>query len=362
MAHTRWATHGAPSDRNSHPHDNQAGTIAIVHNGIIENYSSLKAILQKRGYVFKSDTDTEVLAHLIDDMMKTHDKCDLPQAVSLACSQVDGTFGIAVVSSKYPEMLIGARRGSPLIVGVSKGEYFLSSDASAIVDYTSDVIYLEDNDMIVMTRNGGHEIRSLEEEHKDEVLKRKIHHLEISRSEIEKGGHKFFMIKEILDQPRTLQNCMRGRVSIDCKSINLGGLSGEPLQRLLKARRIIVCACGTSWHAGIVGEYLLEHLAGVSVEVEYASEFRYKKPVLFKDEDVVLVISQSGETADTLAAVRARCWSLRHIVLSLSLSLPLLFFFNAYTHTHTHNTGTRGQETGCSHTRYRKCRGIHNRT
>jgi glutamine---fructose-6-phosphate transaminase (isomerizing) len=274
-------------------------------------------------------------------MMKTHDKCDLPQAVSLACSQVDGTFGIAVVSSKYPEMLIGARRGSPLIVGVSKGEYFLSSDASAIVDYTSDVIYLEDNDMIVMTRNGGHEIRSLEEEHKDEVLKRKIHHLEISRSEIEKGGHKFFMIKEILDQPRTLQNCMRGRVSIDCKSINLGGLSGEPLQRLLKARRIIVCACGTSWHAGIVGEYLLEHLAGVSVEVEYASEFRYKKPVLFKDEDVVLVISQSGETADTLAAVRARCWSLRHIVLSLSLSLPLLFFFNAYTHTHTHITQVR---------------------
>ena len=156
---------------------------------------------------------------------------------------MEGTFGIAVVSSKYPNLLVGARRGSPLIVGVAKGEYFVSSDASAIVDYTSDVIYLEDNDMIVMTRQG-HEIRSLEEEHKDEIVKRKIHHLEISRSEIEKGGHKFFMIKEILDQPRTLQNCMRGRVSIDCKSINLGGISGEPLQRLLKARRVIVCACG----------------------------------------------------------------------------------------------------------------------
>ena len=204
----------------------------------------MKTILQKRGYKFKSETDTEVLAHLIDDMMKTHDKCTLPQAVSLACSQVEGTFGIAVVSSKYPNLLVGARRGSPLIVGVAKGEYFVSSDASAIVDYTSDVIYLEDNDMIVMTRQG-HEIRSLEEEHKDEIVKRKIHHLEISRSEIEKGGHKFFMIKEILDQPRTLQNCMRGRVSIDCKSINLGGISGEPLQRLLKARRVIVCACGT---------------------------------------------------------------------------------------------------------------------
>lgn len=235
--------------------------------------------------------------------MRKTQKCSLTDAISLALSQVEGTFGIAVISSDDPHRMIGARRGSPLILGIGEGEYFLSSDASAIVEYTSDVIYLQDNDMVVIDREG-HEIHSLDAKHKEEIIQRKIHHLEINRSEIEKGGHKFFMIKEILDQPRTLQNCMRGRVALDHKSITLGGIQGEPMRRLMTAKRIIVCACGTSWHAGIVGEYLLEHLAGVTVEVEYASEFRYKKPVLFKDEDVVIVTSQSGETADTLAAVR----------------------------------------------------------
>eukprot|EP00939_MAST-03C_sp_MAST-3C-sp1_P004897 g4897.t1 len=304
IAHTRWATHGVPSDRNSHPHANQKENICVVHNGIVENYSSLKEILRKKGYKFRSETDTEVLVHLIDDMKRVH-KTNLVDAVHLALDQVEGTFGLAVVSSECPDQLIGARRGSPLIVGMNKGEYFLASDASAIVEYTSDVIYLKDNDVIVIERNK-HEIQSLNMKRwrAQSQISRQIQHLEISRDEIEKGGYKYFMIKEIMDQPRTLNNCMRGRVATDHKSILLGGLQGTPMKKLVAANRLIVCACGTSWHAGIVGEYLIEHLAGISVEVEYASEFRYKKPVLLKDEDVILVTSQSGETADTLAAIR----------------------------------------------------------
>jgi len=304
IAHTRWATHGVPSDRNSHPHANGAEDICIVHNGIVENYMSLKEILVKKGYKFRSETDTEVLAHLIDDMKRTH-KTSLVDAVHLALEHVEGTFGLAIVSSECPNQLIGARRGSPLIVGIGKGEYFLASDASAIVEYTSDVIYLKDNDVIVINRDK-HEIQSLATKRwrAQSQICREIQHLEISREQIEKGGHKYFMIKEILDQPRTLSNCMRGRIALDHKSVMLGGLQGLPMQRLISAKRFVICACGTSWHAGIVGEYLLEHLAGISVEVEYASEFRYKKPVLFKDDDVILVTSQSGETADTLAAIR----------------------------------------------------------
>jgi len=303
IAHTRWATHGPPSEANSHPHANMASDLCVVHNGIVENYQSLKTLLEKKGYVFHSETDTEVLAHLIDDVRKSHGGCSLLEAVRMSLTQVEGTFGIAVVSTKDPDTLVGARKGSPLIVGVGEGEYFLSSDASAIVEYTSDVIYLKEGDVVQMSRRS-YEIQRLVKKSR-RMSTREIQHLEISRSEIEKGGHKFFMEKEILDQPRTLSNCMRGRLARgDKPSIRLGGLEGAPLAKLLKARRIVICACGTSWHAGLVGEYLLEALAGVSVKVEYASEFRYKKPVLYKEDDVVVVTSQSGETADTLAAVR----------------------------------------------------------
>jgi len=266
IAHTRWATHGVPSDENSHPHANMSVSMAIVHNGIVENYQSLKAMLLKKGYTFRSDTDTEVITHLIDDVKKMT-KVSLPEAVRLALTQVEGTFGIAVCCDSNPDLLIGARKGSPLIIGVGKDEYFLASDASAIIEYTSNVIYLDDGDVCILSRKEGHQIHNLD---KVKIL-RSIIKLEMDRSEIEKGGHKFFMIKEILDQPRALLNCIRGRINMAKNEIKLGGLTGgksNAWAALLKAKRLVICACGTSWHAGLVGEYLIEELAGVPVEVE----------------------------------------------------------------------------------------------
>ena len=296
IGHTRWATHGFPNDVNAHPHTNAAGDFALVHNGIIENYTALRERLRQKGYVFQSDTDTEALVHLIDDVRKVTG-LPLEEALRQALTQVVGTYGIAVVSATDPDLLIGARKGSPLILGVGVGEYFLASDAAPLVGHTRQVVYLNDGEMVVM-RRAGYEVKSIE----NVRLEKEVHELEWDLGEIEKSGYEHFMLKEITEQPTSLENCMRGRIHLEENQIRLGGLI-EVLDELKAARRIIICACGTSWHAGLVGEYLIEEFARIPVEVEYASEFRYRSPIL-REGDVVLVISQSGETADTLAAVR----------------------------------------------------------
>lgn len=295
IGHTRWATHGFPNDINAHPHTSGDGSFALVHNGIIENYQALRATLQKRGYTFKSQTDTEALVHLIDDVRKTTG-LPLEKAVRQALTQVVGTYGIAIVSAEDDNLLIAARKGSPLILGVGDGEFIISSDASALVEYTRKVVYLNDGELIVIRRTG-FEVRSID----DVTLQKEIHELEWDLEEIEKQGYPHFMLKEIMEQPTSIANCMRGRLTPDINSIKLGGLN-DVMETLKGAKRIIICACGTSWHAGLVGEYLIEDLARIPVEVEYASEFRYRRPIL-NEGDVVFAISQSGETADTLAAV-----------------------------------------------------------
>ena len=296
VGHTRWATHGAPSDCNSHPHEASDGRFALVHNGIIENYESLRRALRAKGYVFKSETDTEALVHLIDDVQK-ETGLGLAEAIRQALTQVNGAYGIVVVSRDEPDMLIAARNGSPLLLGVGEGEHFVASDASPLIEHTRQVVYLNDGEMAIVRRDG-FEVMSIE----GTPVNAKVHELEWDIEQIEKGGYEHFMLKEIMEQPEALENAMRGRVRADTGSIKLGGLM-EVLPQLATADRIIICACGTSWHAGLVGEYLIERFARLPVEVEYASEFRYRDPVL-NENDVVLVISQSGETADTLAAVR----------------------------------------------------------
>ena len=281
IAHTRWATHGAPSDANSHPHASMKGDICVVHNGIVENYMSLRQQLTEKGYKFSSETDTEVLVHLIDDILKSGVATTLIEAVRVALTQVEGTFGIAVLSTRFPGVMVGARRGSPLLVGVGGNvastasgavakskEFFLASDASAIIEHTSNVIYLKDNDVVRISITDGLVVQTLDKV----VVPREIHQLSMKRSEIEKGGYKHFMIKEIFDQPRCLRECLRGRVT--ATSLKLGGLEKHGPQ-LYKAKRIVICACGTSWHAGLLGEYLIEKFARIPVEVEYASEFRF---------------------------------------------------------------------------------------
>lgn len=310
IAHTRWATHGPPTDVNAHPHVSQNGRIAVVHNGVIENFSALRESLLRKGYTPVSQTDTELFAHLIEDV-QTKEKLPIDAAVRLALTQVQGAFGIAVVSLDEPEVLIAARRGSPLMMGIrdattpgGKASYFIASDASAVVEHTRHVIYFEDSEMCVI-RPDAYEIMTLD----NVQLTREVEQLELSLAQIQKGTFKHFMLKEIMEQPEALRNTMRGRLKLGGGSpseIRFGGL--EPLmERLASARRLIFCACGTSWHAALVGEYFIEQLAGINVEVEYASEFRYRNPILTKrkgDEDVVVVISQSGETADTLAAAQ----------------------------------------------------------
>jgi len=293
IGHTRWATHGFPSDENAHPHLSTDGTFALVHNGIIENYAALRTSLTAKGYKFHSQTDTEVLVRLVEDVEK-QTSLSLDEALRQALTQVVGTYGIALVSSRDPDMLIAARNGSPLIVGVGEDEYFLGSDAAPIVEYTRSVVYLNDGELVVIRRNG-FEARTIH----NVALKKEIHELEWDLEKIEKGGYPHFMLKEIFEQPTSVEDCMRGRVGTD---VILGGLL-DHMDRLRASRRIIIAACGTSWHAALVGEYLIEGLARIPVEVEYASEFRYRNPILHPD-DTVLVISQSGETADTLAAVR----------------------------------------------------------
>jgi glucosamine--fructose-6-phosphate aminotransferase (isomerizing) len=296
IGHTRWATHGAPSDVNAHPHVSSDGAFALVHNGIIENHGALKTQLQEKGYTFESETDTEVLVRLIEEV-KAETDLSLPEAVRQALTQVVGAYGIAVVSREDPDLLLAARKGSPLILGVGDGEYFIGSDAAPLVEHTRQVVYLEDGEMVTVRRSG-YEVRTIE----NEPLEKEVHELEWSRSEIEKGGYDHFMLKEIMEQPDAMADAMRGRVLPDKNDIVLGGLH-DVWDQLYEADRVVIAACGTSWHAALVGEYLIETFARIPVEVEYASEFRYRDPIL-RDGDVVLVISQSGETADTLAAVR----------------------------------------------------------
>jgi glucosamine--fructose-6-phosphate aminotransferase (isomerizing) len=295
IGHTRWATHGAPDDKNAHPHVSQSGSIAIIHNGIIENYVSLKKTLMQKGHVFKSDTDTEVLAHLIEQV-KEEDALDLFEAVRQALLEVVGAFAIIVIDEKNQDELIVARRGSPLVVGIGEHEFFVASDASPLVEYTKSVIYLDDNQVALLKRNGEFSVVSMEGvPHTPSIDK-----LNLEQDMLEKGGYDHYMQKEIFEQSHTISDALRGHILPD-HSVHLRGIE-EIQEHVVNARRIIIVACGTSWISGLVGEYLIESLARMPVEVEYASEFRYRNPVLTKD-DIVIAISQSGETADTLAAL-----------------------------------------------------------
>jgi glucosamine--fructose-6-phosphate aminotransferase (isomerizing) len=297
MGHTRWATHGEPNDINAHPHLDHSGKISIIHNGIIENYASLKKVLINKGYEFKSETDTEVLVQLISDIYFS-DGLSFEQAVQVALTQVVGAYGIVTFCSEEPDKLVAARHGSPLVLGIGEDDYFIASDASPIVDYTRNVIYLDENE-IVTINNGSHEIRSIKD---DKVVQKVVTEINFSIDEIEKGEFKHFMLKEIHDQVNTITDTMRGRINKDDGTAHLGGIS-DHMDRIQSAHRIYIVACGTSWHAGLIGKYLYEEYAGKPVHVEYASEFRYRSPII-DAKTIVIAISQSGETADTLAAIK----------------------------------------------------------
>lgn len=294
IGHTRWATHGAPTERNAHPHVSFDGKIAVVHNGIIENYAALKAKLVEEGIEFKSDTDTEVVAHLIARFYQG----DLKKAVLQALAKLEGAFGLAIVCSDQPDVLIGARRGSPLIFGIDEdNEFYLASDVSALVNYTQKVIYLNDNDVVIAKRSG-YELVNLQ----SQVVQREVQEVDFDVDSVAKCGFEHFMLKEIFEQPETLRNTMRGRLLVSDGTAKLSGLDAN-IRELRNINRIIITACGTSYYASMVGEYMIEELAGVPVEVEYASEFRYRNPII-KPGTLVFCISQSGETADTLAAMK----------------------------------------------------------
>ncbi len=296
MAHTRWATHGEPSDVNAHPHYSQNEDLALIHNGIIENYNVLREGLVHNGYSFHSATDTEVLIQLIH-YMKNVSGLSVIEAVQAALNQVIGAYAIVVMSKDDPNTLIAARKGSPLVVGIGEQEFFLASDASPIVEYTKDVVYLDDEEIAILQRGQKLKIKTIKDVEKNPVIQK----LELDISQLEKSGYDHFMLKEIFEQPITIRDCMRGRIQADNTTITMAGII-DHLDKFLQARRIIITAAGTSWHAGLVGEYMLEELARIPVEVEYASEFRYRNPIIYPD-DIVIAISQSGETADTYAAL-----------------------------------------------------------
>ncbi len=295
IGHTRWATHGEPNDVNAHPHFSQGQRLAIIHNGIIENYSSIKKSLLAKGYSFDSETDTEVLINFIEDIQK-HKACSTEEAVRLALLEVVGAYAIVVIDKDEPGQLIAARKGSPLVIGIGADEYFFASDATPIIEYTKEVVYLDDYEMAVIS-NGELNIKNLENQQRGAFIQT----VELELESIEKGGFDHFMIKEIFEQPKSIADCMRGRLNAETAHIQLGGLHNY-MDKLASAKRIVFVACGTSWHAGLVGEYLFEELARINVEVEYASEFRYRNPII-KEGDFVIAISQSGETADTMAAL-----------------------------------------------------------
>ena len=297
IAHTRWATHGEPSSRNAHPHYSESHNLAIIHNGIIENYADLKGKLIEKGITFQSDTDTEVLVQLVEYIMNRK-QLDLLTAVQVALYQVIGAYAIAIIDKRDPDQIIAARKQSPLVVGIGEDEFFLGSDASPIVEYTDKVVYLEDGNIAVIRR--GEELKVVSILNEEQELHIKT--VDIDLGQIEKGGYPHFMLKEIFEQPECLTNCMRGRISADGDQVTLSALI-DHRRELLSAKRVVIVACGTSWHAGLIGKQLIETFCRVPVEVEYASEFRYRNPIITKD-DVMIAISQSGETADTLAAVQ----------------------------------------------------------
>jgi glucosamine--fructose-6-phosphate aminotransferase (isomerizing) len=297
MGHTRWATHGVPNDVNAHPHYSESQNLAIIHNGIIENYAILKEEMVKRGHTFVSDTDTEVLIHLIEDI-QINEKIGLEEALLEALNEVTGAYAIVVMSKNDPDIMFAARKGSPLVLGIGENEFFMASDATPIVEYTKNVVYLNDEEVAIVTRNNGFTIKNIQNQLKTPY----VQELELKLEMLEKGGYDHFMLKEIHEQPRSIKDSMRGRLNAMEGHIKLGGIK-EYEQKLINANRIIIVACGTSWHAGLVAEYLFEDLARIPVEVEYASEFRYRNPVIL-ETDVVIAISQSGETADTLAAIQ----------------------------------------------------------
>ena len=298
FGHTRWATHGVPNDVNSHPHFSNSGKLAIVHNGIIENYEPLKQELMKRGYTFKSDTDTEVLINLIEDVQKK-DNLKLGKAVQVALNQVVGAYAIVVFDVEKPDELVCARLGSPLAIGIGEDEYFVASDASPFIEFTSNAIYLEDEEMAVIRLNKPMKVRKIKD---DSLVDPYVQELQMNLEQIEKGGYEHFMLKEIYEQPNVIKDTYRGRLLANKGIIQMSGVE-DNLEKFTNAKRILIIACGTSWHAGLVAEYIIEEFARIPVEVEYASEFRYRNPIINKD-DVVIAISQSGETADTLAAIK----------------------------------------------------------
>ena len=327
MGHTRWATHGVPSDRNSHPHTSNNSKLSIIHNGIIENYATLKEELLGRGHEFKSDTDTEVLIHLIEEIQKI-EQIDLLEAVRLALQEVNGAYAIVIMDNDHPDRLIAARKGSPMVIGVGKGEYFIASDATPIIEYTKNVIYLKDGEIALVTKD------DLLVKQLDNVVQTPlIQELELKLEMLEKGGFDHFMLKEIYEQPRSIKDCMRGRIYPNEGKVQLGGIK-EFAEKLKNIDRIIIVACGTSWHAGLVGEYLIEEYARIPVEVEYASEFRYRNPII-TEKDVVIAISQSGETADTMAAIemaKERGATIFGICNVAGASIPRLSHAGVYTH------------------------------
>ena len=296
IGHTRWATHGEPNDVNSHPHYSQSKNLVMIHNGIIENYAAIKEGLIKRGHVFESETDTEVLIHLIEDVQK-NENTKMGYAVQAALKQVIGAYAIVLLDKNDPDVIVAAKKGSPMVIGIGHDDFFVASDASPIIEYTKNVVYLEDEQVVVLRKGHEIKIRNL----KDKEVTPYIQKLTLELESIEKGGYAHFMLKEIYEQPRSVLDSMRGRINASTGEIKMGGIVDHE-KKFEKAKRIIFLACGTSWHAGLVGEYLFEEFARVPVEVEYASEFRYRNPIIYED-DIVIAISQSGETADTLAAV-----------------------------------------------------------
>ncbi len=327
IGHTRWATHGEPNDVNAHPHFSSDRRMALIHNGIIENYAAIKQRLEKKGHVFLSDTDSEVLIHFIEDIRKETGQ-PLEEAVRIALREVVGAYAIVILSQDAPDQLIAARKGSPLVIGIGDGEYFLASDATPIVEYTKNVVYLDDYEIAVVNAHGL-KIVNLDNTEKLPYVQT----IELELEAIEKGGYPHFMLKEIFEQPRSVTDSMRGRIQPATGMLQLGGLTGH-FDKLVEARRIILVGCGTSWHAGLVAEYLFEELARVNVEVEYASEFRYRNPVIHHD-DVVIAISQSGETADTLAAIelaKERGATIFGVCNAVGSSIARATHAGAYTH------------------------------
>ena len=327
IGHTRWATHGEPSDRNAHPHLSASGKLAMIHNGIIENYASLKQDLLNKGYIFKSDTDTEVLLNFIEDI-KINNHCSLEEAVRIALKRVVGAYVIVLLDEENPDTLIAARKGSPLVIGIGKNEHFLASDASPIIEYTKEVVYVNDYEVAIIKADELI-LKNLGNERQTPFITK----LDMELAAIEKGGYDHFMLKEIFEQPQTIHDCLRGRLDADAGTITMSGIT-KYAEQIMNANRIVMVACGTSWHAGLVAEYIFEELCRINVEVEYASEFRYRNPVIHKG-DVIIAISQSGETADTLVAIekaKAQGAIILGVVNVVGSSISRLSDAGAYTH------------------------------